>query len=161
MVGSEERFGACTLKKRPYLSAHLDQVLLHHIMFPPIAQTTQLDIDLLGFECLQHHHSVRTRPQWTLPYSPTSSHFCAAREFSRTKTESCKYYLTYETRTVFAHIWWLGKATQEMCRVIWWLRRENLILFSVWRWVMSFSIWCSGYKLSLFMLCLQWNLHIN
>jgi histone-lysine N-methyltransferase SETMAR len=47
-------------KKRPYLAANLDQVILHQDNAPAhTSQTTQLELDLLGFECLKHP-----------PYSP-------------------------------------------------------------------------------------------
>jgi hypothetical protein len=47
-------------KKRPYLVANLDQVILHQDNAPAhTSQTTQLELDLLGFKCLKHP-----------PYSP-------------------------------------------------------------------------------------------
>jgi hypothetical protein len=47
-------------KKRPYLVANLDQVILHQDNAPAhTSQKTQLELDLLGFECLKHP-----------PYSP-------------------------------------------------------------------------------------------
>ncbi|KAK3092613.1 hypothetical protein FSP39_004972 [Pinctada imbricata] len=47
-------------KKRPYLAANLDQVTLHQDNAPAHkSRTTQLEIDLLGFQCLQQP-----------PYSP-------------------------------------------------------------------------------------------
>jgi hypothetical protein len=42
-------------KKRPYLAANLDQVILHQDNAPAhTSQRTQLELDLLGFECLKH-----------------------------------------------------------------------------------------------------------
>ena len=47
-------------KKRTYLAANLDQVILHQDNAPAhTPQTTQLELDLLGFECLKNP-----------PYSP-------------------------------------------------------------------------------------------
>jgi histone-lysine N-methyltransferase SETMAR len=47
-------------KKRPYLAANLDQVILHQDnALAHTSHTTQLELDLLGFECLKHP-----------PYSP-------------------------------------------------------------------------------------------
>ena len=42
-------------KKCPYLAANLDQVILHqNNALAHTSQTTQLELDLLGFECLKH-----------------------------------------------------------------------------------------------------------
>ncbi|CAC5366269.1 SETMAR [Mytilus coruscus] len=47
-------------KKRPYLAANIEQVILHQDIAPAhTSLKTNLEIDLLGFECLKHP-----------PYSP-------------------------------------------------------------------------------------------
>ena len=51
-------------KKRPYLAANLDQVILHQDNAPAhTSQATQLELDLLGFESLKH-------PPYSLDLAP-------------------------------------------------------------------------------------------
>jgi hypothetical protein len=67
-------------KKRPYLAANLDQVILHQDnALAHTSQTTQLELDLLGFECLKHPSYSPDLGQWILQYFRTLNHFSVDR----------------------------------------------------------------------------------
>ena len=117
-------------KKCPYLAANLDQVILHQNNAPAhTSQTTQLELDLLGFECLKHPPYSPDLAPMDFAVFPNNKSFLRGQRFDdlpELRQEVMNIILNMKTEQ-FEKIFddWLKRCKKCVERG---LRRENLLL---------------------------------